>query len=75
MFLGPLKFEYIFMKSVSQYTATTYDPGIYGFRISRAVTFYKQMLIRRQKVLLLSSIEQKLRLVWPIFTYFFNIYL
>jgi hypothetical protein len=63
---GLLKFEYRFMKSCTQYPAgAIYDPIIYNQKIGKAVVFYKNMLIRRQRILLLSSIEKALRISGP----------
>ena len=54
------------MKSFTQYpTGAIYDPISYNYRIGHAVLFYKNMLIRRQRVLLLGSIEKKFAINGP----------
>ena len=54
------------MKSFTQYpSGAIYDPISYNNRIGHAVQFYKNMLIRRQRVLLLGSIDKKLTISGP----------
>ena len=66
MFRGLLNFEYRFMKSFTKYPAgAIYDPIIYNQKIGCAVVFYKNMLLRRQRVLFLGSIDANLRISGP----------
>lgn len=66
MFLGLIIFEYTFMESYGTYaTGPIYDPIHYFYKYKRALVFYRLMLIKRQRVLLVSSIESQLRISGP----------
>lgn len=63
---GVLAYEYRFMKSFNYNTpAPVYDPITYNLRITHANVFYKNMLLRRQRVLFLSSIDDDLKVKGP----------
>lgn len=54
------------MKSYSNYaTGPVFDPINYFYKYNRALVFFKTMLLKRQRVLLVSSIESNLRLSGP----------
>ena len=73
-FLGLIIFEYTFMESYGTYaTGPIYDPIHYFYKYKRALVFYKTMLIKRQRVLLVSSIGITFTNFRPIFTFIFNI--
>lgn len=54
------------MKSYSNYaTGPVYDPVNYFYKYNRALVFFRTMLLKRQRVLLVSSIESNLRISGP----------
>lgn len=53
-------------KSFSKYpTGPIYDPIMYTDKIGPALVFYKNMLARRQRVLMVSAMEEHLRISGP----------
>lgn len=54
------------MESYGKYaTSPIFDPIRYFYKYNRAMTFFKLMLIKRQRVLMVTSIDSNLRISGP----------
>jgi len=73
-FWGLIIYEYSFMESYSKYaTGPIYNPINYYIKYNRAMVFFKSMLLKRQRVLLVSSIGYQITYNRPIFSFIFNV--